>query len=49
MTIDWFMFLNLLHHGKILLHFFHWQNHIRPLLEQCAIREFDIEMSLSMV
>ena len=29
--------------------FFHWQNHIRPLSEQCAIREFEIEMSLSMV
>ena len=35
--------------GKILLQFFHWQNHIRPLSEQCTIREFEIEMSLSMV
>ena len=25
--------------------FFHWQNHIRSLSEQCAIREFEIEMS----
>ena len=35
--------------GKILLQFFHWQNHIRPLSEQCPVREFEIEMSLSMV
>ena len=49
MTTDWFMFLNLSVSGKILLQFFHWQNHVRPLLEQCAIREFEIEMSLSTV
>ena len=35
--------------GKILLQFFHWQNGIRPLSDQCTVREFEIEMSLSMV
>ena len=33
---------------KFFYNFFHWQSHIRPLSEQCAIREFEIEMSLSM-
>ena len=36
-------------HGKIHLNVFHWQNHIRPLSDQCTIREFEIEMSLSTV
>ena len=35
--------------SKIFLQFFHWQNHIRPLSDQCTIREFEIEMSLSTV
>ena len=34
---------------KFFYNFFLWQNHIRPLSEQCAIREFEIEKSLSTV
>ena len=34
---------------KFFYNFFHWQNCIRPLSEQCTVREFEIEMSLSMV
>ena len=34
---------------KFFYNFFHWQNCIRPLSEQCAIREFELEMSLSTV
>ena len=33
---------------KFFYNFFHWQNCIRPLSEQCTVREFEIEMSLSM-
>ena len=37
-------------HGKILVQFFFTgKNHIRPLSDQCTIRDFEIEMSLSMV
>ena len=34
---------------KFFYNFFHWQNHIRPLSDQCTVREFEIEMSLSTV
>ena len=34
---------------KFFYNFFHWQNHIRHLSEQCTVRKFEIEMSLSMV
>ena len=34
---------------KFFYNVFHWQNCIRSLSEQCAIREFEIEMSLSIV
>ena len=43
-----YLFLILMCCSKILLQFFDWQNHIRPLSEQCTVREFEIEMSLSM-
>ena len=33
--------------SKILLQFFYWQNCIRPLSEQCTVRECVIEKSLS--
>ena len=50
MAIDWGFFFQIwLCCSKIPLQFFHWQNCIRPLLEQCAIREFEIEMGLSTV
>ena len=33
---------------KFFYNFFHWQNCIRPLSEQCTVKEFEIKMSLSM-